>query len=86
MAKKLNSLEDLLVDQLKDLYNAENQIIKALPKMVKTANSADVKQSLENHLEVTRRQAQRIEQIFAEGDLNGNPKGKKMRRDGRDYQ
>ncbi len=77
MAKKLNTLEDLLVDQLKDLYSAENQIIKALPKMVKTANSPDVKQSLENHLEVTRRQAQRIEQIFAEGDLNGNPKGKK---------
>lgn len=77
MATKLNTLEDLLVDQLKDLYNAEHQLIKALPRMAKTANSPDLKKGFEDHLEQTKTQAERIEQIFSQGNLDGSPAGKK---------
>jgi ferritin-like metal-binding protein YciE len=77
MAKKINNLEDLLVDQLKDLYSAENQLVKALPKMAKAANSQDLKKGFEKHLEETKRQAERIEQIFDKHGLSGSPKGKK---------
>src|SRR5688500_20196120 len=58
-----NPLQELLVDELKDLYNAENQIIKALPRMVKAASSPELKRAFEKHLGETRRQAQRLEQI-----------------------
>jgi ferritin-like metal-binding protein YciE len=54
---KLNSLRDLLVDQLKELYSAENQIIKALPKMAKTATNPDLASDFEEHLEQTREHA-----------------------------
>ena len=63
---KVNSLRDLYVEQLKDLYDAENQIIKALPKMAETANSEDLLSAFEEHLEKTRGHAQRIERIFEE--------------------
>jgi|SRR5437879_3086517 len=63
---KVNSLRDLYVEQLKDLYDAENQIIKALPKMAETANSEDLRSAFEEHLEKTRGHAQRIERIFEE--------------------
>jgi ferritin-like metal-binding protein YciE len=56
-------LGELLVDQLKDLYSAENQIIKALPKMAKAATSPDLKRAFERHLEETRRQVDRLNQI-----------------------
>jgi ferritin-like metal-binding protein YciE len=52
------------VQELKDLYDAENQITKALPKMMKEASSDDLRSALEEHLEVTKEQARRIEQIF----------------------
>ena len=58
-----NPLQELLVDELKDLYNAENQIIKALPRMVKAASAPELKRAFEKHLAETRRQAQRLEQI-----------------------
>jgi ferritin-like metal-binding protein YciE len=77
MAKKVSNLEDLLVDQLKDLYSAENQIVKALPKMAKAAKSPALKKGFEEHLEQTKRQATRIEQIFEKHGLEGSPKGKK---------
>ena len=60
---KIKSLEDLLADELKDLYNAENQIIKALPKMAKAASSPELKRAFERHLEETRRQVERLDQI-----------------------
>lgn len=73
--KKLNSLHALYLDALKDVYNAENQIIKALPKMAKTATLPALKDSFMHHLEVTREQAARVEQLF---EMNGmRPKGKK---------
>jgi len=51
---KLNSLEDLLVEELRDLYSAENQIIKALPKMAKTASNSELQQGFQEHLEQAR--------------------------------
>lgn len=72
---KTGTLEDLLTDELKDLYSAENQIIKALPKMAKTAQSQELRMAFEQHLEQTREQARRIEQACEE--LGVSPKGKK---------
>ena len=61
---KMATLDDLLKDELKDIYSAEKQLIKALPKMVRRASSDELRNALEEHLEVTKRQAQRIEQVF----------------------
>ena len=61
----LDSLHTLLQEELKDLYDAEKQLTKALPKMAKAANSPELKQAIENHLEETRQQVQRLEQVFA---------------------
>jgi ferritin-like metal-binding protein YciE len=61
---KEQSIEDLYVDQLRDLYDAERQIIKALPKMIRAAASEELKTALNEHLEVTKEQEQRIVQIF----------------------
>ena len=61
-----NPLEELLHDELKDLYSAENQIIKALPKMAKASVSPDLKRAFERHLEETRRQVERLDQIGEE--------------------
>ena len=74
---KLESLQDLLVDELKDLYSAENQIIKALPKMVKTATSDELKKAFEEHLEVTKEHVNRLEQVCKMLDVS--PKGKKCK-------
>ena len=72
---KITTLEGLLADELKDLYSAESQMIKALPKMADAAVSDDLGRALEEHLEQTRRHAERIEQICEQ--LNIKPKGKK---------
>jgi len=61
-----NSLQELYVEQLQDLYSAEDQIIKALPKMIEAARSEELKSALNEHLEVTRNQASRIETICQE--------------------
>jgi ferritin-like metal-binding protein YciE len=66
MAEATNPLEELLHDELKDLYSAENQIIKALPKMAKAASSPELKRAFERHLEETRRQVERLQQIGEE--------------------
>jgi ferritin-like metal-binding protein YciE len=68
-------LKELYIDELKDLYNAENQLVKALPKMAKAASSDELRQGFEEHLEQTRGHVNRLEKIFA--SLNANPKGKK---------
>lgn len=62
---KLRSLEDLLMDQLKDLYHAENQITKALPKMAKAASTPDLRDAFQEHLQQTEQQIERLEQAFA---------------------
>jgi ferritin-like metal-binding protein YciE len=56
-------LHELFVDELKDLYNAENQLIKALPRMAKAASTPELRRAFEKHLGETRRQAKRLEQI-----------------------
>ncbi len=61
---KLNNLNDLLIHELKDLYNAENQIMKALPKMVKATSSKELKTAFQHHLAETQTQIGRLEQIF----------------------
>src|SRR5436853_425175 len=68
-------LRELYVDQLKDLYNAENQLVKALPKMAKASSSEELRKGFEEHLEQTKGHVQRLEQIFRV--LEENPKGKK---------
>jgi len=60
-----NSLQELYVKELNDLYDAEQQIIKALPEMIAAATSQDLRQALSEHLEITNLQAERLEQIFA---------------------
>jgi ferritin-like metal-binding protein YciE len=70
----LNSLKDLLVDELKDLYSAETQLLKALPKMAKAATSPALKQGFEKHTEQTQVHAERLEEIFE--ILDESPKGK----------
>ena len=72
---KIQSLNDLLVDQLKDLYSAENQLVKALPKMAKAASNPELKAGFEEHLEQTRGQVERLETICEQ--LGVSPKGKK---------
>jgi ferritin-like metal-binding protein YciE len=68
------SLQDLFVNLLKDMYYAEKQILKALPKMAKKADSDELRQAFEHHLKETEGQVQRLEQIFALCDLK--PSGK----------
>jgi ferritin-like metal-binding protein YciE len=61
---KLNSLRDLFIEELRDLYSAENQLIKALPKMAAAATDSQLKQAFADHLEQTENHAARLEQIF----------------------
>lgn len=68
------SLESVLVDELKDLYNAENQLAKALPKMAKGASSPELKELFTEHLEETKGQVERLKQIFEM--LGQKPTGK----------
>ena len=69
------ALKDLYLEELKDLYDAESRLIKALPKMAEAAESAELRQGFENHLEQTRQHALRLEQIFAR--MGEEPKRKK---------
>lgn len=72
-----NSLQELYVEQLQDLYSAEQQIIKALPKMIEAAQSDELRDALNEHLEVTKTQAQRLEKICQE--LGEDPKNEKCK-------
>ena len=74
---KLGSLEDLYVDELKDLYSAENQLLKALPKMAKAATAPKLSKAFESHQKQTRGHVARLEKIFKK--LGGSPKGKKCK-------
>lgn len=61
---KLNSMEDLLLHELRDLYSAEKQLTKALPKMAKSADSQELAKLIEEHLAETEKQVERLESIF----------------------
>ena len=69
MAEEMNPLDELLQDELKDLYSAESQIIKALPKMAKAASSPELRRAFERHLEETRRQVERLDMIGEELEM-----------------
>lgn len=60
----IESLEDLFLDELKDLYSAEKQITKALPKMVRASSNPDLAEAFQSHLEETRGHVERLEEIF----------------------
>jgi ferritin-like metal-binding protein YciE len=71
---ELDSLKKLYIDELRDLYSAETQLVKALPKMAKGAQNEDLKNGFLEHCEETKTQVERLEQIFKE--LGVAPKGK----------
>lgn len=60
----VESLEELYVDQLRDIFDAENQLLRALPKMVKASSSPELRTAFEDHLEKTREHVRRLEEIF----------------------
>lgn len=68
-------LKELYTEELKDIYNAENQLVKALPKLAKAASSDELRQGFEEHLKQTRGHVERLEKIFEM--LGESPKGKK---------
>jgi ferritin-like metal-binding protein YciE len=70
-------LKELYIDELKDLYSAENQLVKALPKMAKAATSEELSAGFTEHLEQTKGHVQRLETIFKQ--LGESPKGKKCK-------
>jgi len=74
---EMNRLKHLYVEELKDLYSAENQLVKALPKMAKAATAEDLRAGFEEHLEQTKGHVERLEQIFK--TLGESPKGKKCK-------
>jgi ferritin-like metal-binding protein YciE len=63
MAEKC-TLKDLFIEELRDIYHAEGQLVKALPKVAKTAHNADLKAAIEQHLEETKGQVNRLERVF----------------------
>jgi ferritin-like metal-binding protein YciE len=71
---EMGTLHDAFVDELRDTYDAEKQLTKALPKMAKAANSPELREAIESHLEETRQQVQRLEQVFE--SLDEKAKGK----------
>jgi len=71
---KLDSLETLYVEELRDIYSAENQLLKALPKMAKAASAEELKQAFEDHLEQTKEHVARLDEIFEK--LDKKPSGK----------
>jgi ferritin-like metal-binding protein YciE len=77
---KLGSLNDLFVEELKDIYDAEKQLTKALPKMAKEASSQELAEAFQEHLEVTEGQVDRLEQIFKSiGESPGRKKCEGMK-------
>ncbi len=70
----VENMEELMLDELKDLYSAEKQIVKALPKMAKAAESQELRQAFQEHLEETKGHVERLDQIFEE--LGKSSRGK----------
>jgi ferritin-like metal-binding protein YciE len=61
---KLNTLQDVLIDHLRDLYDAEKNLVRALPKMAKAADSEELSEAIRSHLEETKNHVTRLEQVF----------------------
>jgi ferritin-like metal-binding protein YciE len=77
MAEKMESLHELLVKELSDIHDAENQVMKALPKMAQAASSPELQQAFKRHLEETKGQLNRLQQVFEH--LGEEPEGKKCK-------
>jgi ferritin-like metal-binding protein YciE len=73
----MNNMQDLYLHELKDIHNAEKQILQALPKMAKAASHQELRQAFEEHERVTEEQVRRLETIF--DDLGQKPSGKKCK-------
>lgn len=74
---EMDSLKELYIEELKDLYSAEKQLVKALPKMVKSATNEQLKEAFADHLEKTETHVERLEQVFEM--LEESPRGKKCK-------
>ena len=74
---EIDSLRKLYVEELKDLYSAEKQLVQALPKMAKKSSNAQLRAAFEEHLRVTQGQVERLERIFQ--SLDKAPRGKKCK-------
>lgn len=72
-----STMDELFLEELKDLYSAESQLIKALPKMAKAVDNEELREAITNHLEETKAQAARLEEIFSE--LEEKPGRKKCK-------
>jgi ferritin-like metal-binding protein YciE len=77
MSEKMESLHDLFLKELSDIHDAENQVMKALPKLAKAASSTQLQRAFEHHLEETRSQIGRLDEVFAH--LGEEPEGKKCK-------
>ena len=71
---KITNMEDLFNNQLEDLYDAEQRLVKALPKMAEASSSSELRAAFENHLEETKGHAGRLEQVF--NHIGRKPKAK----------
>ena len=76
----MTTLEDLLVEQVRDLYDAEKQLVRALPKMAEAASSEDLQQAIQSHLEETKNQVSRLDRVFEELDKPAKGKACKAMR------
>lgn len=72
---KIETLADLFVEEMQDLYSAETQLVQALPKIAKAATKPDLQVAFQNHLDQTKEHVRRIEEVFSY--IEGSPKGKK---------
>lgn len=77
---KLNNLKAVLVDHLRDLYDAEKSLVKALPKMIKATDSGELGDAIQDHLEQTKNHVIRLEQVFAAFDEKPRAKACKAMR------
>ena len=71
---KVNSLEDMFLHELKDMFDAEKRLVRALPKIAKASHSDSLKEAFEEHLNITKNQVGRLEQVF--GIIEAKPQGK----------
>jgi ferritin-like metal-binding protein YciE len=74
---QIDSLKKLYISELQDIFSAENQILEALPKMVTQASSRELKNALNEHLDMTKKQIGRLKEIFK--NMNENPSGQKCK-------
>jgi ferritin-like metal-binding protein YciE len=70
----VKSVKDLLLEELRDIYHAEKQLVRALPKMAKKAKSDELRQAFELHLEETKGQVERLDQVFQQLDSRSSGK------------